>query len=324
MGGRVPMEARLSIAARLARGDRRVEGDAPSVAADVAANPAKLPELFACLFDGDPSVRMRAADSLERMSRGNGAWLDPYTESLLTDAVAIEQAEVRWHIARILPRLTLDGGQRHRAAILLAGWFENSPSRIVQTSALQAVVDLADQDGDLRATAAEMLGCALRSDVPSLAARAQRILKPFEVDEATLTAALAPRDHSGLTLSVLPGRLAVAQVPPGQGLPSWLDWSEPLVGATRTGEGLSILCREDRVPEGVKAERGWRAFKVEGPLDVSLFGVLARIAVPLAQAHVPILAMSTYGTDYVLVRADDLDKAAEVLALSCTVLRDDG
>lgn len=311
-----------ALAGRLARGDRRVEGDAPSIAADVLANPAKLPELIACLFDGDPSVRMRAADALERVSRTDGARLDPHVEHLLTDAVAIEQAEVRWHIAQILPRLTLDEDQRHRAAVLLADWFENSPSRIVKTSALQAVVDLAETDPELRAMSAEMLGRAMRSGVPSLAARARRILKPFEVDEATLTAALA-RDQSGLTLSVLPDRLAVAQLPPDRGLPDWLDWTDPMISATRTGEELTILCREDRVPANVTAQRGWRAFKVEGPLDFSLFGILARIAVPLAQAHVPIFAISTHDTEYVLVRADDLGKAVDVLSVTCTVLQDD-
>lgn len=311
-----------ALAGRLARGDRRVEGDAPSIAADVLANPAKLPELIACLFDGDPSVRMRAADALERVSRTGGARLDPHVEHLLTDAVAIEQAEVRWHIAQILPRLTLDDDQRHRAAVLLADWFENSPSRIVKTSALQAVVDLAETDPELRAMSAEMLGRAMRSGVPSLAARARRILKPFEVDEATLTAALV-RDQSGLTLSMLPDQLAVAQLPPDQGLPGWLDWTDPMISATRTGEELTILCREDRVPPDVKAQRGWRAFKVEGPLDFSLFGVLARIAVPLAQAHVPIVALSTYDTEYVLVRTDDLGKAVDVLSVTCTVLQED-
>ena len=309
-----------SVARRLARGERRTVGDATSVADEVLADRGKLAELVGCLFDPDASVRMRAADALERVSRGNPNWLDPYVDHLLTDAVAIEQAEVRWHIAQIVPRLTMDDEQRHRAAVLLADWFENSPSRIVQTSALQAVVDLAEKDANLRATSAEMLGRAMRSGVPSLAARARRILKPFEVDEATLTAALV-REQTGLTLSVLPDRLAVAQLPPGNGLPGWLDWSDPLVGATRTGEELSILCREDRIPDGVKAERGWRAFRVEGVVDFSLFGILARIAVPLAQAHVPIFAISTYNTDYVLVRADDLDKAADVLSLSCTVKR---
>ena len=310
----------VPLALRLARGDRRSAGDAPSVAAEIAADRGKLAELVGCLFDRDASVRMRAADALERVSRGNAGWLDAYVDHLLTDAVAIEQVEVRWHIAQIVPRLSMSEEQRRRAAVLLADWFENSPSRIVQTSALQAVVDLAESDAALRATSAEMLGRAMRSGVPSLAARAKRILKPFEVDEATLTAALV-REQTGLALSVLPDRLAVAQLPPGDGLPDWLDWTDPLVGATRSGDELSILCREERVPDGVKAERGWRAFRVEGTVDFTLFGILARIAVPLAQAHVPIFAISTYKTDYVLVKADDLDKAADVLALTCTVMR---
>ncbi|WP_245636651.1 ACT domain-containing protein [Azospirillum thiophilum] len=310
----------VPLALRLARGDRRSAGDAPSVAAEIVADRGKLAELVGCLFDRDASVRMRAADALERVSRGNAGWLDAYVDHLLTDAVAIEQVEVRWHIAQIVPRLSMSEEQRRRAAVLLADWFENSPSRIVQTSALQAVVDLAESDAALRATSAEMLGRAMRSGVPSLAARAKRILKPFEVDEATLTAALV-REQTGLALSVLPDRLAVAQLPPGDGLPDWLDWTDPLVGATRSGDELSILCREERVPDGVKAERGWRAFRVEGTVDFTLFGILARIAVPLAQAHVPIFAISTYKTDYVLVKADDLDKAADVLALTCTVNR---
>ena len=118
----------------------------------------------------------------------------------------------------------------------------------------------------------------------------------------------------------LPDRLAVARLAPGDGVPGWLDWSDTPVSATRTGEELSILCREDRVPESVKAERGWRAFKVEGPLEFSLFGILARIAVPLAQARVSIFAISTYDTDYVLVRDDDLRRAVEALKRVCTVV----
>lgn len=309
-----------NLARALALGDRRTIGNAPTVAEAVAADPSRLPELVGCLFDENAGVRMRAADALERVSRGDARLLDPFVEHLLTDAAAIDQAEVRWHLAQMLPRLTLDAEQRRRATALLSNWFEAGGSRIVQTSALQAMVDLAAQDPELRPLAADMLGRAMRSAIPSLAARARRILKPFEVDQATLDAALVP-EQKGVTLSILPERLAVARLAPGEGLPGWLDWTDPLVGATRTGEELSILCREDRVPGDVTAERGWRAFKVDGPLDFSLFGILARIAVPLAQARVPIFALSTYDTDYVLVRAEDLDRAAEVLRRNGSVVR---
>ncbi len=319
-----PSESRVGdLAGRLARGDHRGEGDAASVAAEIAANPGALPDLVACLFGRNATVRMRAADALERLSRGHGAWLDPYGERLLTEAAAIDQVELRWRLVQILPRLTLSDDQRRRALRLLSDWFETSPSRIVRSSALQAVVDLAERDADLRATAADMLGRAMRSGVPSLAARARRILKPFEVDEAILTAALV-REPTGLSLTVLEDRLAVAQLPPGAGLPAWLDWSDPLVGATRTGEALSILCPEARIPATVAADRGWRAFRVEaasvdGAGDSALFGVLAAIAAPLAQAQIAIFAMSTAASHYVLVRAGDLDRAAAVLAVNCAV-----
>ncbi|WP_207457747.1 ACT domain-containing protein [Azospirillum sp. SYSU D00513] len=308
------------LAALLALGDPRSFADLPSVAEAVAADPARLPDLVGCLFDANPDVRMRAADALDRLSRIGAGLLDPFVEQFLTEAAAIEQAEVRWHLAQTLPRLTLDPEQRRRAAALLEAWFAAPGSRIVQSSALQAMVDLAEKNPELREASADMLGRAMRSRVPSLAARARRILKPFEVDEATLKTAMV-QERAGLTLSVLPDRLAVARLDPAQGLPSWIDWTDPLVSATRTGEELSVLCREERVPDEVKAERGWRAFKVEGPLDFSLFGILARIAVPLAQARIPIFAMSTYDTDYILVRAEDLDRAAEVLTKSCTVVR---
>lgn len=278
------------------------------------------PELVERLSDPDANVRMRAADALERLSRNEPALLDPLSDDLLAVGERTEQAEVRWNLARLLPRLSLSTAQRTEAAELLADWFADESSRMVRACALQAVVDLAESDGSLRAAAAEMLGEAMRSPVPSLAARARRILKPFEVDQATLTAALA-REQTGLTLTILPDALAVARFAPDQGVPGWLDWTDDLVSVTCTGEELSILCRNALVPEGVTAERGWRAFKVMGPLDFSLFGILARIAVPLAQAKVSIFALSTYDTDYVLVREADLDRAAEVLSLTCTVVR---
>jgi hypothetical protein len=70
---------------------------------------------------------------------------------------------------------------------------------------------------------------------------------------------------------------------------------------------------ESSVPADVRAERGWRAFKVEGPLDFSLTGILSRIAAPLTDAGVSIFAISTFDTDYVLVRESALEKAKRAL-----------
>ena len=80
-----------------------------------------------------------------------------------------------------------------------------------------------------------------------------------------------------------------------------------------TSEETSIVCEEGRVPDGVQADTGWRAFKVAGPLDFSLTGILLAMAVPLAEAGVGIFAVSTYDTDYVLVKQGSLDAAVSAL-----------
>jgi hypothetical protein len=85
---------------------------------------------------------------------------------------------------------------------------------------------------------------------------------------------------------------------------------------TRTDEELSIVLPEDSVPMDWKAERGWRCLKVLGPLDLGLVGILASLTSPLAEAGIPIFALSTYDTDYLLVHDADLARATGALSLS--------
>jgi hypothetical protein len=101
------------------------------------------------------------------------------------------------------------------------------------------------------------------------------------------------------------GRLAVAPSPPEDAA----FWS-----LTRTKDEISVILPEDLVPDGWLAERGWRCIGVSGPLNFDLTGVLASLSVPLAEAGIPIFALSTYDTDYVLVRDTDLRRAIDVLA----------
>ncbi|WP_225769301.1 ACT domain-containing protein [Inquilinus sp. Marseille-Q2685] len=122
-----------------------------------------------------------------------------------------------------------------------------------------------------------------------------------------------------LTLSLLPETLAVARLPADASLPGWINWSDPFVTVSRTRDELSVACPEARVPAEAQAERGWRGFKVQGPLDFALTGILARLAAPLAEAGISIFAISTYDTDYLLVRAADLDAATAVLRRENTV-----
>jgi hypothetical protein len=120
-----------------------------------------------------------------------------------------------------------------------------------------------------------------------------------------------------LALSLLPETLAIAHLPVGTTLPSWLadwlSWDDSVVSVSRTQDEISVICRSDRVPADVEAEHGWRVFKVAGPLSLSLTGVLMRLLSPLAEAGVPILALSTFDTDYVLVRDGRVPEATTAL-----------
>jgi hypothetical protein len=115
-----------------------------------------------------------------------------------------------------------------------------------------------------------------------------------------------------LRLSLLDGQLAVCRLDPEANLPSWAT-SAPFFSMTRTAEELSVVCPEEVVPAGSVCEKGWRALGVEGPLDFSLVGVLSSLATPLSGNGVSIFAISTYLTDYLLVREDQLEAATSAL-----------
>lgn len=86
------------------------------------------------------------------------------------------------------------------------------------------------------------------------------------------------------------------------------------VSLTMSGGEVSLVCEEDKAPQGCIAETDWRALKIKGPLDFSLVGILAEIAGLLAQAGISLFAVSTYETDYILVKQDSLQRALDALA----------
>lgn len=116
---------------------------------------------------------------------------------------------------------------------------------------------------------------------------------------------------TGLTLSILTDPFGICRLPQEQPLPDWATGS--FLSITRTADELSIVCPQTTIPDGVRCEPDWRCLKVEGPLDFSLTGILAQLAVPLAQAAISIFAISTFDTDYLMVKADRLDQALATL-----------
>jgi hypothetical protein len=120
-----------------------------------------------------------------------------------------------------------------------------------------------------------------------------------------------PRPH--LPLELLPDTLAICRLAPSAALPEWADGPKPFLTVSRTAEELSITTVASVVPDDVRCERNYRMLRVRGPLPLNLVGILAAIADPLAEAGLSIFAISTFDTDYVLVKAEDLPTAIETL-----------
>jgi hypothetical protein len=113
-------------------------------------------------------------------------------------------------------------------------------------------------------------------------------------------------------LIVLAQDMAICRLPPEEAIPPWVQ-NKGLTALVRTADEFSIVCNERYVPGHIKMEKGWRILKVQGPLEFSQVGVLAAIAMPLAQSGVSIFVLSTFDTDYILVKESSLLLALDAL-----------
>lgn len=115
-----------------------------------------------------------------------------------------------------------------------------------------------------------------------------------------------------LIMRVLKGDFAVCRLDNTEMIPDWSKNSE-FFSITKTSEELSIVCSQDNIPKDIKCEKHWRVIKIEGPLDFSLIGILASISTTLARKGISIFAISTYDTDYILVKSKDIDNTINAL-----------
>lgn len=117
----------------------------------------------------------------------------------------------------------------------------------------------------------------------------------------------------GLTLDLLPVPLALLRLPAGDPVPAWTAEVRHFLSITRTPAELSIVADAAAVPRDLAAHGPYRAFRVQGPLPLNAVGIMAALAVPLADAGVLIFPIATCDTDYLLVRATDVARAREAL-----------
>jgi hypothetical protein len=106
---------------------------------------------------------------------------------------------------------------------------------------------------------------------------------------------------------------AVVRLAPDTPAPAWASDTGGFVSITRTADELSVVCAEAAVPSGVQVEPGWALLKIAGPLAFGEIGVLASVTVPLAAARISLFVVSTFDTDYVLIKSAQAAEACRVL-----------
>ncbi len=122
------------------------------------------------------------------------------------------------------------------------------------------------------------------------------------------------RASPGHELELLPAPHAICRLNPGEEVPVWARGSAgAMLSVTRTDRELSIVCESGLPPAAVQRSGPWRALRIAGSLDHSLVGILSALLAPLAEAEIPIFAISTFDTDYLLVGASTLAIATEAL-----------
>ena len=117
-----------------------------------------------------------------------------------------------------------------------------------------------------------------------------------------------------LDLVLLPDDYAVCRLEAGTAFPGGLDLSAGVVSVTWTPTETSVICPTLQAPADGLINTPWRCFRVNGPVNIALTGILASLVNPLADARVNIFAFSTHDTDYVLVPAVRLEEALAALA----------
>jgi len=165
--------------AMLTGGDLRSIGKSEEAAAEVLRDPSLFPTLLRGLGHGDARVRMRCADAAEKASRERPDLLQPHKMRLFTLAELEDQKEVRWHLAQLIPRLNLRGRERLRAASVFYLYLDHKSS-IVKTFAMQALADLAMQDGSLQHDVLLHLERLTAEGTPAMRARGKRLLQQIK------------------------------------------------------------------------------------------------------------------------------------------------
>lgn len=164
-----------TITDQLKGGDLRSIGKANQLLSSIR-NQADFDALFANLYATDRIVVMRAADVIEKVTLSQPDYLQKHKAALLSLSKTAVNIELKWHLALLLPRLSLNKGELKQAWIILSNWASNKKeSKIVRVNSLQALFALSQQGQVLQSNFAEILNQLSAENIPSLNARIRQI-----------------------------------------------------------------------------------------------------------------------------------------------------
>lgn len=164
---------------KLAGGDRRSIGNANKVVRQVLRQPELIEVLLDGLLSADPIIRMRSADVVEKATSKHPDYLQPYKGKLIHQIAKIDQQEVRWHVAQMLPRLKLSQREREAVFSILVEYLDDN-SKIVKTFSMQALADLARDDEDLRKKVTTILQDLILTGSPAMKSRGKKLIKELQ------------------------------------------------------------------------------------------------------------------------------------------------
>jgi hypothetical protein len=169
----------VKILQKLRGGDRRSIGRSNEVVTLVLKDPKLITELLIGIQHDDPLIRMRSADVLEKVTGRHPEWLQPHKRLLLNEIAAIEQQEVRWHVAQMMPRLKMTRRERAKAVKTLERYCEDE-SRIVKTFSMQALADIALENPNLVPTVVALIKELTRTGSAAVANRGRKLLAKLD------------------------------------------------------------------------------------------------------------------------------------------------
>ena len=164
----------------LSIGDLRTTGKSKEVVKLVLSNPELFEDVINAILADDPGTRMRASDAAEKITQKHAEWLYPYKKLFLNRITKINQQEVRWHTAQMLPRIKFTKIERRRVFDLLLTYLEDK-SRIVKTSTMQALSDLAIQDNTYLDQVQRLLSDLIQEGSPAMKARGKKLLSTLKI-----------------------------------------------------------------------------------------------------------------------------------------------